>query len=32
LGRGTPDQAAAAIERQAADYEQFGRPLRRRWS
>jgi hypothetical protein len=27
LGRGTPDQAAAAIERQAADYEQFGRPV-----
>jgi hypothetical protein len=27
LGRGTPDQAAAAIERQAAGYARFGRPV-----
>ncbi len=27
LGRGTPDQAAAAIERQAAQYARFGRPV-----
>ncbi|HEY3713814.1 MAG TPA: hypothetical protein VGL39_04730 [Jatrophihabitantaceae bacterium] len=27
LGRGTPDQAAAAVERQAAAYARFGRPV-----
>jgi len=27
LGHGTPDQAAAAIERQAAGYARFGRPV-----
>ncbi|HEY7049492.1 MAG TPA: hypothetical protein VH373_19915 [Jatrophihabitantaceae bacterium] len=27
LGAGTPDQAAAAIERQAAGYARFGRPV-----
>jgi hypothetical protein len=27
LGRGTPDEAAAAVQRQAARYERFGRPV-----